>query len=163
MIGNVISYVLNNLPGFLLVIALICAAIPTRRPPAARFLNWILLLPVGIGTLWAAVFHLAFPALAAKYIGWQNSPFQFEVGTADLAFGILGVVSFWAGMGFKTATVLAISIFLLGDAAGHIHQMMLAGNFAPGNAGLVFYMDIILPLLSGALLLAVQARRDYLP
>jgi hypothetical protein len=41
--------------------------------------------------------------------------------------------------------------------------MMLAGNFAPGNAGLVFYMDIILPLLSGALLLAVQARRDYLP
>jgi hypothetical protein len=59
--------------------------------------------------------------------------------------------------------VVAISIFLLGDAAGHVHQMMLAGNFAPGNAGLVFYMDIIQPLLSVALLLAVRARRDYLP
>ncbi len=163
MIGSVISYVLNNLPGFLLVIALICAAIPTKRPAAARFLNWILLLPIGIGTLWAAVFHLAFPALAAKYIGWAPSPFQFEVGTADLAFGVLGVVSFWASIGFKTATVVAISIFLLGDAAGHVHQMMLAGNFAPGNAGLVFYMDIIQPLLSVALLLAVRARRDYLP
>jgi hypothetical protein len=156
-----IAYVLNNLPGFLLVLSLICAAVPTKRPAVERFLNWVLLLPIGIGTLWAAVFHLAFPALAAHYIGWQNSPFQFEVGTADLAFGTLGVVAFWSSMGFKTATVLAIALFLLGDAAGHVHQMMVTQNFAPGNAGLVFYMDILLPLLSGALLLS--ARRKVEP
>jgi len=154
-----IAYVLNNLPGFLLVISLICAAVPAKRPADERFLNWILLLPIGIGTLWAAVFHLAFPTLAAHYIGWQPSPFQFEVGTADLSFGILGVVAFWSSMGFKTATVLAIAIFLLGDAAGHVHQMIATGNFAPGNAGLVFYMDILLPLLSGGLLLVATRKR----
>ena len=158
-----IAFVLNNLPGFLLVISLICAAIPTKRPVTSRFLDWILLLPIGIGTLWAAVFHLAFPTLAAHYIGWQNSPFQFEVGTADLAFGILGVVAFWSSMGFKTATVLAIAIFLLGDAAGHIHQMMATRNFAPGNAGLVFYMDILLPLFSGGLLLAASRKNATAP
>jgi hypothetical protein len=146
-----IAFVLNNLPGFLLIISLICATVHTRRPAVSRFLDWILLLPIGIGTLWAAVFHLAFPTLAAHYIGWQPSPFQFEVGAADLAFGILGVVAFWSSMGFKKATVLAIAIFLLGDAAGHVHQMIATGNFAPGNAGLVFYMDILLPLLSGGL------------
>ena len=124
-----IAYVLNNLPGFLLVISLICAAIPAKRPAVERFLNWVLLLPIGVGTLWAAVFHLAFPALAAHYIGWQNSPFQFEVGTADLAFGILGVAAFWSSIGFKTATVLAIAIFLLGDAAGHVAPDAGNGQF----------------------------------
>jgi hypothetical protein len=55
--------------------------------------------------------------------------------------------------------VLAIAIFLLGDAVGHVHQMMATGNFAPGNAGLVFYMDILLPLLSGGLLLVASRNR----
>jgi hypothetical protein len=30
--------------------------------------------------------------------------------------------------------------------------MMVAGNFAPGNAGLPFYMDIICPVLAIGLL-----------
>ena len=136
-----IATVLDNLPGFLLVAALLCAAIPTRQKLPARFLDWILLLPIGVGTIWAAIFHLAFPALAAHYIGWKTSPFQFEVGTADLAFGIVGILAFWSGIGFKTATVIAISVFLLGDAWGHIRQMVMSGNFAPGNAGLVFYTN----------------------
>jgi hypothetical protein len=83
--------VLTNLPGFRLVVSLICAAIPSKGLARERFLKWILLLPTSAGTLWAAVSHLAFPALAAHYIDWQPSPFQFEVGTADLAFGILGL------------------------------------------------------------------------
>ena len=52
---------------------------------AEQFLSWMLLLPIGITGLWAGVFHIFFPAAAAAYIGWQVSPFQFEVGMADLA------------------------------------------------------------------------------
>ncbi len=52
--------------------------------------------------------------------------------------------------------MLVNAIFLLGDAAGHVHQMIVAGNFAPGNAGPVFYLDIILPLVT-AVLLATSA------
>ncbi len=32
------------------------------------------------------------------------------------------------------------------EAAGHIYQMVTAHNFAPGNAGVIFYMDIYIPL-----------------
>jgi hypothetical protein len=42
----------------------------------------------------------------------------------------------------------AASIFLLGDTIGHVKQMLIAGNFAPGNAGVPFYMDIICPTLA---------------
>ena len=68
-------------------------------------------------------------------------------------------MAFWSGIGFTTATVIAISVFLLGDAWGHIQQMMETGNFAPGNAGLVFYMDIAMPVVSIILLLLVRARK----
>ncbi|HTU53827.1 MAG TPA: DUF6790 family protein [Acetobacteraceae bacterium] len=41
---------------------------------------------------------------------------------------------------------------LLGAAAGHVHQMIAAHNFAPGNAGVVFCMDIVIPLVGFLLL-----------
>ena len=53
-----------------------------------RLLAWILLLPIGVTGLWAGVSHVFFPAVAAAHIGWQTSPFQFEVGMADFAIGV---------------------------------------------------------------------------
>ena len=120
---------------------------------AERLLSWLLLLPIGVGGLWSGFFHLAFPELTARFIGWQDSPFQFEVGMADLAFGVAGCAAFRTSYGFRAATVLVNAIFLLGDAVGHVRQIMIAGNFAPRNAGLVFYLDIILPLATIVLLL----------
>jgi hypothetical protein len=48
--------------------------------------------------------------------------------------------------------VIATSVWLLGAAAIHVLEMMTAGNYNPGNAGLIFYTDIISPLLLIALL-----------
>jgi hypothetical protein len=48
---------------------------------------------------------------------------------------------------------------LLGDAIGHVRQMVEAGNFAPGNAGLPFYMDIICPVLAIVLVVFANIRR----
>ena len=67
---------------------------------------------------------------------------------ADLAIGATAVVSFWCSLPFEAAAVCAASIFLLGDAVGHVHQMLEAGTFAPGNAGVPFFMDVICPVLS---------------
>ena len=122
-------------------------------------LGWILLLPIGVTGLWAAVFHLFFPQIAAADIGWEVSPFQFEVGLADLAIGATACVSFWRSLDFKAAAVMASSIFLLGDAVGHVKQMIVAGNFAPGNAGVPFYSDIAFPLLAIILLMIVRRSR----
>jgi hypothetical protein len=165
MVAYVIGFVLQNLPALLFIVALLVAAARRRHGPVAeRFLSWILLLPVGITGLWAGAFHVFFPAIAAKLIGWDVSPFQLEVGMADLAIGATAVIAFWRDLNFKAGAVSAASIFLLGDAVGHVKQMLIADNFAPGNAGVPFYMDIICPLLAIALLVIAKrqsAMRKY--
>ena len=159
MIGEVISFTLRNLPAILLVLA-VALAIARRKSPrfAERFLGWVLLLPIGITCLWAGIYHVFFSSTAAHFIGWQVSPFQFEVGMADLALGATAVWAFWRDLSFKAASVCAASIFLLGDAVGHVRQMMTVGNFAPGNAGVPFYTDILCPVL--AIVLLLMARRS---
>jgi hypothetical protein len=151
-IGTSIAFVLRNFTAIGFVVALVCAALSRRGPVADRYLRWLLLLPIGLGGLWSGFFHVAFPELAAHFIGWQNSPFQFEVGMADLAIGVTACIAFGSSHGFKAATVVVNAVFLFGDAIGHIHQMFAANNFASGNAGPVFYLDIILPIATIVLL-----------
>ena len=115
-----------------------------------------LLLPLGVTGLWAAVFHLFFPQIAAADIGWETSRFRFEVGMADLAIGATACMSFWRALEFKAAAVMVNSIALIGDLAEHVRQMIVAGNFAPGNPGVPFYSDIVFPLLAIILLIIVR-------
>jgi hypothetical protein len=157
MMAEAIAFVLRNLPVFLFVAALaLTAAWRTGAPGPDRLLGWILLLPIGVTGLWAAVFHLFFPQIAAADIGWEVSPFQFEVGLADFAIGATACASFWRSLDFRAAAVLVSSIFLLGDAVGHVKQMIVARNFAPGNAGVPFYSDIVFPVLAIVLLVIVR-------
>lgn len=37
--------------------------------------------------------------------------------------------------------------FLWGAAGVHVQEMISAGNFAPGNAGVIFYTDLLLPVI----------------
>jgi len=90
--------------------------------------------------------------MSASFIGWANSPFQLEVGFASLGFGVLGLIAFKAKLGFRAATVIGPAFFLWGAAGGHIYQMIKAHNFSPGNAGVIFWMDIILPIIGFVLL-----------
>jgi hypothetical protein len=57
---------------------------------------------------------------------------------------------------FKAAVVMVNAIFLLGDAIGHVRQMIAADNFAPGNAGVPFLGDIAFPVLALILLMIVR-------
>ncbi len=157
MIGSIIGFVLQNLPAILLVVALIFGfLIQPEISRAETLLSWILLLPIGVAGIWAAIYHLLFPKFAAAFIGWSPSPFQFEVGVADLAFGLTACAAFWCSLSFKAAAAWVSSIALLGDAVGHVRQMLATGNFAPGNAGVVFYCDIIVPLAALACLLVAR-------
>lgn len=81
---------------------------------------------------------------------------------ADFAIGVTACIAFWRDLSFKAASVCAASVFLLGDAIGHMREMVMTGNFAPGNAGVPFYMDIIGPL-SAIALLFVASRRENVP
>ncbi len=43
-------------------------------------------------------------------------------------------------------------MFTLGAAANQLYRMATAHNFAPGNAGTIFWADILIPLFGSALL-----------
>ncbi len=160
MIAIVIGFILRNLPLVLFVLALLLGLAGRGDGGLAeRLLGWLLLLPIGVSGLWAGTSHVFFPAVAARYIGWQTSPFQFEVGMADFAIGVTACLAFWRSLSFKAGAVCAASVFLLGDAVGHVQQMLAAHNFAPGNAGVPFYMDIACPVL--ALVMLAVARRSH--
>ncbi|MBR0681628.1 hypothetical protein GXW74_14115 [Roseomonas eburnea] len=150
--ADLIRLVLSHLPIILLVAALLIAALRRDGQPAARrLLDWLLLLAVGVETLWAGLFHIFAPHVAAASIGWQVSPFQFEVGVADAAIGVVAIAAFRRSLAFKSAVVAYISLFYAGVAAGHVIQAAQAHDFAPNNFGLLLLMTIVkalaLPLL----------------
>src|SRR5205807_2837114 len=67
--------------------------------------------------------HLLKADDVARSIGWPpRSPFQWEVGVADLGWGVLGILCPTYGSDFWLATIIVSSIFLLGAAAGHVKQ-----------------------------------------
>src|SRR5580698_380126 len=106
MIGETIGFLLRNLPAILLGAAIVLTVITRDHGTIVeRLLAWTLLLPIGVTGLWAGTSHVFFPAVAAAHIGWQVSPFQFEVGMADLAIGVTACIAFWQDLPFKAAAV----------------------------------------------------------
>lgn len=114
---------------------------------------WLLVIDVGIQGVFAFIGHTVFADRVAASIGFPaGNPFQTEVAVANLAFGALGILCYWLRSDFWTATVIGASVWLLGNAAGHIEQIIVAQNYQPNNAGAALYSDIVVPLVIIALL-----------
>jgi uncharacterized protein DUF6790 len=132
----------------------------TARGAVAALLRWSLAVNIGVAGLMAAFAHTARAAETARSIGWApGSPFQFEVAMANLGFGIAGLLCVWLAGLFWWATAIASGTFLLGAAYGHIRDILVNGNRAPGNAGVILYTDILVPVVH-LVLLIVLARLD---
>jgi hypothetical protein len=166
--ATMIGILLENFTLTFLVLGLIAAGISLwarPRPLTASVVvedvfTYFLLCSVGVSFFYNFVVHVFFGDMAAQFIGWEPSPFQAEVGMASLGYSVVGFLAFWGGFGLRAAAVVGPAIFLLGAAAGHVHQMVVAHNFAPGNAGMIFYTDMAIPII-GAALLWLQQRFDH--
>ena len=150
--------------GLLFSIVAIARAIRPVGPPVVieKLLSWHVFWAIGAGYLYNFVMHGFFGKMAAAYIGWADSPFQFEVATASLGFSVVGFIAAFRSFDLRLAAIVGPGLFMLGAAAGHVYQMVTEHNFAPGNAGIVFYMDIVIPLF-GLALLWLQRRYDANP
>lgn len=115
---------------------------------------------IGLAYLYNGVFHVFFGKLAAYYIGWAQSPFQAEVGFASFGIGVVGVMAPWRDFSFRIPAIIMPACFLLGAAGGHVYQMIKFHNYAPGNAGVIFWTDLLIPAL-GFLLLYLQKKNPY--
>jgi hypothetical protein len=155
-----IRFLLSNFTLTLFVLGLAASLIALSRHPrpwsrmtvAEAVLSWFLFFSLGVSFLYNFVMHVFFSEMAAAFIGWQTSPFQKEVGFASLGFSVVGFMAFKGGAGMRLAALVGPACFLWGAAAGHVVQMVEAHNYAPGNAGVIFYTDILLPVFGLALL-----------
>jgi hypothetical protein len=150
---------LNSL--FFLVLALVVGAVHvyldkhprTKGRVAEIFLLWFLVIAVGVTSVVAFIAHTVFADTTAASIGWPaGNPFQSEVAVANLAVGILGILCYWMRGNFWVATAIGFSVWWLGDAVVHIRSIVVEANYAPNNAGMTFYLDILVPVMLIALL-----------
>jgi len=155
-----ITFIISNFTLTFFVVGLLCTLVDLslRQKPLHKqqvieaLLSYFLLFSIGFSFLYNFVMHVFFAEMTASFIGWKNSPFQYEVGYASLGFAIVGIIAFKQNLPFRAAAVIGPSFFLWGAAGGHVYQMISAHNYAPGNAGVIFWSDIILPIVAFALL-----------
>ena len=152
MINNVIAWFFENTSIFAFGVALLLGIIGFVKRANSKKGHvweplefWMLFLYVGLVGIYTFALHCFWPDAAAEGIGWSNSPFQWEVGIANAVLGVLGLLSLKASRQFRTAVIVAAVIWFWGDAVGYVYQMVTAGNFAPGNAGPWFWIDVIGP------------------
>ena len=166
-VEDAVRFVLSNFTLTFPVLGLIAslrALLRAPRPIATPVLVEALFAPfllfsIGFGFLYNGVMHTVFGEAAARFIGWEDSPFQTELGFASLGFAAVGFLASRRSLGLRLAAAVGPAIFLLGAAGVHLRHMVAGGNYAPGNAGVIFYTDILIPLV-GAALLWLQRRYE---
>jgi hypothetical protein len=152
---DLIRFVLVNFTLTFLVLGLIVAVVAlwrSREPLTSSIIvealfSYFLLFSIGVSFLYNFVLHAFFGEMTARVIGWADSPFQLEVAFASLGFASLGFLAWRGSYDLRLAAVIGSACFLLGAAGGHVYQMVTAHNFAPGNAGVIFYTDILIPII----------------
>jgi hypothetical protein len=131
--------------------------ISTRDRRLEIVLIYLFALGVGGGGIAGAIGHLFLSDMVAESIGWPpGSPFQLEMGFANLALGVLGIIATGRRDGFREATVVAVTILGVGATIVHAWDIALTGNLAPGNT-VVNVGNLLKPML--LILFLVASRR----
>ena len=161
MLDKIIEIFFVNFLFIMFILSLICIFFKLRKIKKGTktkdkldiVIRWFMLLCFGIEGVYAFVFHVFFPN-TSSFIGWMNSPFQFEVGMANLAVCIPAIYAFFRkhDYNFWLPTIITNSIFLLGAAYGHIMQIIKNNNWAPDNAGTMLWTEIFIAILIPCLL-----------
>jgi hypothetical protein len=167
MIADIIKFVLSNYPLSFFIIGLLCAAfslwkhrkVATKELAFEAFLSYYCLFSIGVFYTYNFVMHVFFSKMAASFIGWQESPFQLEVGFASLGFGVVGFLAFRKDLGLRLAAITSPALFMWGAAGGHLYQMIANHNYSPGNAGIMFWVDVFFPAIGFLLLLGWHQTR----
>jgi hypothetical protein len=165
---ELITFLLKNFSLTFLCLSLLVSAVSLLRRPrpvsraaiADKLLADYVLYAIGFMSLYNCLVHTVFAQTSAAFIGWANSPFQYEVGYASLGFGVAAIVAHRKNLTARFIAVLGPSLFLCGAAVGHVRDIALTHNYAPGNAGVVLWTDIFLPVIGFGLVYFCHSQRS---
>ena len=151
------------------VLPLLLAALTVALDKSARtherrievFLVYMFALGAAAGiSNWAG--HIFASDQVAEAIGWAaGSPFQLEMGFANLSYGILAIVAMSRRDGFREATVIGAAVMSVGATVVHFWDIAATGNLAPGNT-VQNVINLVRPALLIGLLMASR-RAERLP
>jgi len=145
------------------VVLLVDKSINTRERKIETFLIFLFALGVAGSGISGFFGHLFLSDQVAEAVGWPaGSPFQLEMGFANLILGVLGIVAVGRRDGFREATVIAVTILGFGATIVHIIDIIGTGNLAPGNT-IQNFANVVRPLLLIGFLIAsrrAETRED---
>src|SRR5262245_16734274 len=128
LIKAIVTFVMSNYSLSFFVIGLVVSLVAIARSGRSvdrslvveKLLAWYVFFSIGIDNFYNFVMHVFFGKMSAAFIGWADSPFQFEVGTASLGYAAVGLLAAFRSYDLRLAAVLGPGVFTLGAAVGHI-------------------------------------------
>ncbi|RSN42216.1 hypothetical protein DMC64_29615 [Amycolatopsis sp. WAC 04197] len=130
---------------------------PTTRERLEIWQRWWAIGALGFGSLWMTVAFLAFPDVMATAIGFERTPFLFEIAFANLGLAVMGFRAASASARERVTIGLGAGMFLWGALVGHVYQWFANGVHSPGNTGGVLANDLLIPAVM--IILAVWSRK----
>ncbi len=130
---NILSFLKKLVIFYGIYVPLICVVIFTimdintgnARDWNKYLLSNLLVIGLGCQMVFFGFGHLFYGDKIAEFIGWEKgSPFQYEVGFAGVAMGVLGILCDWYTGLFWLSTIIVSSIYLWGCVSGHIRDMV---------------------------------------
>ncbi|QUQ63675.1 DUF6790 family protein [Kutzneria sp. CA-103260] len=162
---NTTSYLLQSaFPLVWVLVAVVGALIATRHSPSREarletWQRWWAAGALGCGSLWLVLAFLGAPEVMATAIGFNQTPFEFEIAFANLGLAVMGfrAASSHATARERVTVGLGAGMFLWGAVIGHVYQWFAGGDHAPGNTGGVLICDVLFPAVM--IILAVRSKR----
>jgi len=136
------------------IVLLIDKSTNSRERRIEVFLIFLFALGVAGSGISGFFGHLFLSDQVAEGVGWPaGSPFQLEMGFANLILGVLGIIAVSRRDGFREATVIAVAILGFGATIVHIIDIVETGNLAPGNT-IQNFSNLVRPALLIGFLIA---------
>jgi uncharacterized protein DUF6790 len=99
---------------------------------------------IGWASLGAGISHIFFGKAISRSIGFTRSPYELEVGFANLGFGVAALMAGSYQKEYWLAIIVANSIFRVGCGAGHIKQIIMDRNYSINNTAILF-LNFVVP------------------
>lgn len=97
----------------------------------------------GLIGFWGHVFR---SDMVAEQIGWKTgSPFQKELGYAELGYAIAGLMCIWQGKEFWLAVIVLVSPLFFLAGLNHIREMIVDKNISAHNTA-TSIADLLMPV-----------------